>query len=121
MTCILHLQGIKVVLEIDVLEDLGFVGVGNEVGRRDQFGWLRSAAFGGLLAGSLLLNPDIVDAAPRFPPISDEPNRCERGFVGNTIGQVNSNSDFCVLNLYRQMLSVTKFLICANVSMLAKT
>lgn len=29
----------------------------------------------------------------RLPPLSSEPNRCERAFVGNTIGQANGVYD----------------------------
>lgn len=29
----------------------------------------------------------------RLPPIDQDPNRCERAFVGNTIGQANAVSD----------------------------
>jgi hypothetical protein len=29
----------------------------------------------------------------RLPPIDNDPNRCARGFVGNTIGQANAVSD----------------------------
>lgn len=29
----------------------------------------------------------------RLPPLSTEPNRCERAFVGNTIGQANGVYD----------------------------
>lgn len=29
----------------------------------------------------------------RLPPLSNEPNRCERAFVGNTIGQANGVYD----------------------------
>jgi len=32
-------------------------------------------------------------ADTRLPPIDSDPNRCERGFVGNTIGQANAVSD----------------------------
>eukprot|EP00775_Hariotina_reticulata_P012746 gene12746-12875_t len=40
----------------------------------------------------------LVGAAPalaefKLPPISSDPNRCERGYVGNTIGQANAVSD----------------------------
>lgn len=29
----------------------------------------------------------------RLPPLDPDPNRCERAFVGNTIGQANAVSD----------------------------
>ena len=35
-----------------------------------------------------LFGANVADAAIRLPPLDSDPNRCERGFVGNTIGQV---------------------------------
>uniref|UniRef100_A0A383V1S1 Thylakoid lumenal 17.4 kDa protein, chloroplastic n=1 Tax=Tetradesmus obliquus TaxID=3088 RepID=A0A383V1S1_TETOB len=40
----------------------------------------------------------LLSAAPamaefRLPPIDSDPNRCERGYTGNTIGQANAVSD----------------------------
>jgi len=32
-------------------------------------------------------------STPRLPPLSNDPNRCERAFVGNTIGQANGVYD----------------------------
>jgi hypothetical protein len=29
----------------------------------------------------------------RLPPIDQDPNRCERGYDGNTIGQANAVAD----------------------------
>jgi hypothetical protein len=56
----------------------------------------RAAAASGAaaVAASLMLS----SAAPalaefRLPPIDNDPNRCARGFVGNTIGQANAVSD----------------------------
>ncbi|TVU32092.1 hypothetical protein EJB05_23839, partial [Eragrostis curvula] len=37
-------------------------------------------------------NP-VIAAGQRLPPLSTEPNRCERAFVGNTIGQANGVYD----------------------------
>ncbi|CAN6298892.1 unnamed protein product [Urochloa humidicola] len=37
-------------------------------------------------------NP-VIAASQRLPPLSTEPNRCERAFVGNTIGQANGVYD----------------------------
>ncbi|KAH9325631.1 hypothetical protein KI387_005809, partial [Taxus chinensis] len=34
-----------------------------------------------------------VPSNPRLPPLSNDPNRCERAFVGNTIGQANGVYD----------------------------
>ncbi|KAJ4950049.1 hypothetical protein NE237_026881 [Protea cynaroides] len=35
----------------------------------------------------------VIAANQRLPPLSTEPNRCERAFVGNTIGQANGVYD----------------------------
>ncbi|KAI9096708.1 hypothetical protein K1719_025887 [Acacia pycnantha] len=35
----------------------------------------------------------VIAARQRLPPLSTEPNRCERAFVGNTIGQANGVYD----------------------------
>ncbi|GBF99568.1 hypothetical protein Rsub_12193 [Raphidocelis subcapitata] len=46
------------------------------------------------LAASLLLSAaPAAHAEFRLPPIDSDPKRCERGFVGNTIGQANAVSD----------------------------
>ena len=37
--------------------------------------------------------PDAAMADLRLPPIDKDPNRCERAFIGNTIGQSNAVSD----------------------------
>lgn len=37
-------------------------------------------------------NPRLI-FLQRLPPLSTEPNRCERAFVGNTIGQANGVYD----------------------------
>lgn len=34
-----------------------------------------------------------IGAALKLPPLDPDPKRCERGFVGNTIGQANAVSD----------------------------
>ncbi|XP_023553432.1 thylakoid lumenal 17.4 kDa protein, chloroplastic-like [Cucurbita pepo subsp. pepo] len=48
----------------------------------------------GLLAVWALTNTSPAFAAnQRLPPLSTEPNRCERAFVGNTIGQANGVYD----------------------------
>jgi hypothetical protein len=54
-----------------------------------------AAAAAAALAASLLLGPAAPPAAAdfRLPPIDSDPNRCARGFVGNTIGQANAVSD----------------------------
>ncbi|XP_019417866.1 PREDICTED: thylakoid lumenal 17.4 kDa protein, chloroplastic-like isoform X2 [Lupinus angustifolius] len=35
----------------------------------------------------------VIAAGQRLPPLSTDPNRCERAFVGNTIGQANGVYD----------------------------
>ncbi|KAG6574243.1 Thylakoid lumenal 17.4 kDa protein, chloroplastic, partial [Cucurbita argyrosperma subsp. sororia] len=48
----------------------------------------------GLLAVWTLTNTTpVIAATQRLPPLSTEPNRCERAFVGNTIGQANGVYD----------------------------
>lgn len=41
----------------------------------------------------LAFTPAPAGAAVRLPPIDNDPARCERAFVGNTIGQANAVSD----------------------------
>lgn len=60
-----------------------------------------------LAAASFLSAVTLLSSAPaqaefRLPPIDSDPNRCERGFVGNTIGQAGgmpwqqlTNADPC--------------------------
>lgn len=53
---------------------------------------LLSAAVTGLSALVLLTgSPALADF--KLPPISNDPDRCDRGYVGNTIGQANAVSD----------------------------
>uniref|UniRef100_A0A061RH87 Uncharacterized protein n=2 Tax=Tetraselmis sp. GSL018 TaxID=582737 RepID=A0A061RH87_9CHLO len=42
---------------------------------------------------ALTLSVSPAFGAARLPPIDNDPNRCERAFVGNTIGQANAVSD----------------------------
>ncbi|XP_065861471.1 thylakoid lumenal 17.4 kDa protein, chloroplastic isoform X3 [Euphorbia lathyris] len=35
----------------------------------------------------------VTSASPRLPPLSTEPDRCEKAFIGNTIGQANGVYD----------------------------
>uniref|UniRef100_A0A164WV50 Glucan endo-1,3-beta-D-glucosidase n=1 Tax=Daucus carota subsp. sativus TaxID=79200 RepID=A0A164WV50_DAUCS len=59
-----------------------------------QFKELRNVACG-VLAVWAITTASPVDAAanPRLPPLSTDPERCERAFVGNTIGQANGVYD----------------------------
>lgn len=51
----------------------------------------------GLCAAATVLNVwssnPLASAAVRLPPLSNDPNRCEKAFVGNTIGQANGVAD----------------------------
>ncbi|KAL3155188.1 hypothetical protein ABBQ32_013128 [Trebouxia sp. C0010 RCD-2024] len=48
---------------------------------------------GGLAAAAVLLVPQAAMANARLPPVDSDPNRCERAFVGNTLGMANAVSD----------------------------
>lgn len=53
-----------------------------------------AAALSALAAASLVFSSSpALAAAARLPPIDKDPARCERAFVGNTIGQANAVSD----------------------------
>ncbi|KAG0476163.1 hypothetical protein HPP92_013004 [Vanilla planifolia] len=54
---------------------------------------MRKIACGFLAACALVASSPAVAAGQRLPPLSIEPNRCERAFVGNTIGQANGVYD----------------------------
>ncbi|KAK2992762.1 hypothetical protein RJ640_023275 [Escallonia rubra] len=58
-----------------------------------QFKELRNLACGILAAWAVTAASPVVAATQRLPPLSTEPNRCERAFVGNTIGQANGVYD----------------------------
>lgn len=48
----------------------------------------------GLAAAALLAASPLPSSAEiRLPPLDTDPNRCERAYVGNTIGQANAVSD----------------------------
>ncbi|KAJ8764261.1 hypothetical protein K2173_006001 [Erythroxylum novogranatense] len=48
----------------------------------------------GILAAWIITTAtSVIVASQRLPPLSTEPNRCERAFVGNTIGQANGVYD----------------------------
>eukprot|EP00249_Psilotum_nudum_P001318 c13751_g1_i2 orf=238-1293(-) len=52
-------------------------------------------SFGLCVAATLLTSwPSLAATkAPKLPPLSKEPNRCEKAFIGNTIGQANGVYD----------------------------
>ncbi|KAE9451775.1 hypothetical protein C3L33_16343, partial [Rhododendron williamsianum] len=55
---------------------------------------MRNVACGILAAWAVTtVSPVIAANQVRLPPLSNEPNRCERAFVGNTIGQANGVYD----------------------------
>ncbi|KAD2805549.1 hypothetical protein E3N88_38926 [Mikania micrantha] len=54
---------------------------------------LKNAACGILVGLALTTSSPVIAANQRLPPLSTDPNRCERAFVGNTIGQANGVYD----------------------------
>lgn len=54
---------------------------------------LKSVACGILAAWAVSAVSPVIAASQRLPPLSTEPNRCERAYVGNTIGQANGVYD----------------------------
>jgi hypothetical protein len=51
---------------------------------------LSLAASAALVLGA---GPATADSNVKLPPLDTDPNRCERGYVGNTIGQANAVSN----------------------------
>lgn len=58
-----------------------------------QFKELRTVACGILAVWAVTAVSPVIAATQRLPPLSTEPDRCERAFVGNTIGQANGVYD----------------------------
>nr|KJB37376.1 hypothetical protein B456_006G202400 [Gossypium raimondii] len=58
-----------------------------------HFKELRTVACGLLAVCTVATASPVIAANQRLPPLSTEPNRCERAFVGNTIGQANGVYD----------------------------
>ncbi|KAF3432789.1 hypothetical protein FNV43_RR23891 [Rhamnella rubrinervis] len=54
---------------------------------------LKNVACGILAVWTVTTASPVIAANQRLPPLSTEPNRCERAFVGNTIGQANGVYD----------------------------
>ncbi|KAJ4726697.1 thylakoid lumenal 17.4 kDa protein, chloroplastic [Melia azedarach] len=54
---------------------------------------LKGVACGILAAWAVTAASPVIAANLRLPPLSTEPNRCERAYVGNTIGQANGVYD----------------------------
>lgn len=54
---------------------------------------LKNAALGLLAVWAVSSASPVIAANQRLPPLSTDPDRCERAFVGNTIGQANGVYD----------------------------
>ncbi|KAF5731280.1 thylakoid lumenal 17.4 kDa protein chloroplastic [Tripterygium wilfordii] len=54
---------------------------------------VKSVACGIFAVWALTSATPVIAANQRLPPLSTDPNRCERAFVGNTIGQANGVYD----------------------------
>ncbi|KAG6650452.1 hypothetical protein I3843_06G039800 [Carya illinoinensis] len=58
-----------------------------------QFKELKSVACGILAVWAVTAASPVIAAGQRLPPLSTDANRCEKAFVGNTIGQANGVYD----------------------------
>ncbi|KAK6121810.1 hypothetical protein DH2020_044423 [Rehmannia glutinosa] len=58
-----------------------------------QFKEIRNVACGILAVWAVTAVSPVIAANQRLPPLSTDPDRCERAFVGNTIGQANGVYD----------------------------
>ncbi|GAA0183183.1 hypothetical protein LIER_42354 [Lithospermum erythrorhizon] len=58
-----------------------------------EFKELKSVACGFLAVLAVSSPSPVFAGAQRLPPLSTDPDRCERAFVGNTIGQANGVYD----------------------------
>ncbi|XP_071686664.1 thylakoid lumenal 17.4 kDa protein, chloroplastic [Rutidosis leptorrhynchoides] len=58
-----------------------------------KFKELRNVACGILTVWALTTTTPVIAANQRLPPLSTDPERCQRAFVGNTIGQANGVYD----------------------------
>ncbi|KAK4793349.1 hypothetical protein SAY86_023784 [Trapa natans] len=58
-----------------------------------RFKEMRSIACGALAVWALTVTSPVIAASQRLPPLSTEPDRCEKAYVGNTIGQANGVYD----------------------------
>ncbi|CAH1445369.1 unnamed protein product [Lactuca virosa] len=61
--------------------------------KSSHFKELRNVACGVLAVLALTTTSPVIAANQRLPPLSTDPERCERAFVGNTIGQANGVYD----------------------------
>ncbi|XP_021763708.1 thylakoid lumenal 17.4 kDa protein, chloroplastic-like [Chenopodium quinoa] len=69
------------------------VGNGSQKENSSQFKELRNVACGLLATWAVTAVSPVIAANQRLPPLSTDPDRCERAFVGNTIGQANGVYD----------------------------
>ncbi|KAK9806317.1 hypothetical protein WJX72_010158 [[Myrmecia] bisecta] len=69
------------------------VGIQENAWQHTPIAALRGGLLASLAAAALTLSPLTANAAVRLPPLDNDPNRCDRAFVGNTIGQANAVSD----------------------------
>lgn len=70
--------------------------IGNGHGHEEKsstFEELRGVTVGVLATLVITAASPVIAAGQRLPPLSTEPNRCERAYVGNTIGQANGVYD----------------------------
>ncbi|KAL1565506.1 Thylakoid lumenal 17.4 kDa protein, chloroplastic [Salvia divinorum] len=58
-----------------------------------NFKEIRNVACGVLAVWAVTAVSPVIAAGQRLPPLSTEPDRCERAFIGNTIGQANGVYD----------------------------
>ncbi|KAL8519529.1 hypothetical protein ACS0TY_010453 [Phlomoides rotata] len=63
------------------------------VEKLSHFKELRNVACGILAVWAVTAASPVIAANQRLPPLSNDPDRCERAFVGNTIGQANGVYD----------------------------
>ncbi|KAK4762288.1 hypothetical protein SAY87_030172 [Trapa incisa] len=67
---------------------------GSGSGEREcLFNEMKSIACGVLAVWALTATSPVIAASQRLPPLSTEPDRCEKAYVGNTIGQANGVYD----------------------------
>ncbi|XP_021805479.1 thylakoid lumenal 17.4 kDa protein, chloroplastic [Prunus avium] len=68
--------------------------VGHELKENlSQLKQLKNVACGILAVWAVTAASPVIAAGQRLPPLSTDPSRCERAFVGNTIGQANGVYD----------------------------
>ncbi|KAF9622787.1 hypothetical protein IFM89_034022 [Coptis chinensis] len=63
---------------------------------QQTFKEIKKVACGLLAVLALTTTSPVIAANSRLPPLSTDPKRCERAFVGNTIGQANGVYDTAI-------------------------